>query len=234
MRKRKAPPKGLRTAPIPEGILDSPFFCLFDYTAAEWDKIKKTLATPATPGALIPGEIEKACYDLRNSSCLYKLRSENHPEATTRNKAELWRKVAERVSDLMSKLEELPYDEWVTTDDHEALTDLFETALSRLADELEKQSKIKPKALKPKARYQFELLDVWTSLGGGLGIAHGDPNDETKVTGPLSRYFAAAAGPVCGGSLQTLRDITRNYKNAVRDGAWQQWSWRRWRWRRRK
>jgi hypothetical protein len=75
---------------------------------------------------------------------------------------------------------------------------------------------------------------VWTSLGGKLGIAHGDRDHGDRVTGPLSRYFAATAGPVCGGSLHTLKDIRENYKNAVRDGTWRQWEWRRWRWTRRR
>jgi hypothetical protein len=231
MRKVKAPPNGPRTAPVPDGILESPFFCLYDYTEAQWDTIKKTLSTPATPGAMTPGAMERACYDLRNSACVYLL-GQNRPADKTKNMAELWRKVAQRVSDLMTSLQELPYNEWVT--EHEALIDLFEMAVSRSADELEKQPKIKPRVLKPKARYQFELLDIWTSLGGGLGIAHGDPENGTKVTGPLSRYFAASAGPVCGGSLQTLKDITKNYKDAIRDGTWRQWWWRNWSWRRRR
>ena len=159
-------------------------------------------------------------------------RSSNRPAAKTKNKAELWRKVAQGVTDLTTSLQELPYDECVT--EHEALIELFITAASRSADEVEKQPKIKSRVLKPKACYQFELLDIWTSLGGGLGIAHGDPDDGTKVTGPLSRYFAASAGPVCGGSLQTLRDITKNYKDAIRDGSWRQWRWRNWSWWRRR
>jgi hypothetical protein len=174
---------------------------------------------------------------LRSTKFSVRIHSQNSEQSGSQyeNKAELWLKVAERVSDLMSKLIEPPYDYDERVSKYlQALSDLVMTAVSHSADKLEKQPKSKPRALKPKARYQFELLDIWTSLGGGLGIAHGDPDDGTKVTGPLSRYFAAAAVPVCGGSLQTLRDITKNYKNAIRDGTWRPWWWRQWRWRRRR
>jgi hypothetical protein len=122
-------------------IYHSPFFPLFDYTVSEWDVIKKTLASPATPRALMPGAVEKACYHLRNSACLYKL-SEKRPKTKTRNEVEIWRKVAALTSDLRSYcLQELPYE--LAAEHSEALDDLFMTALSRSADELEKQSKIK-------------------------------------------------------------------------------------------
>lgn len=196
------------------GSKASPFFCYFDYTAAQWDDIEKTLTTRATPGATAPGAIEKACFDLRNSACLYILKIRNRPTAKTKAAAELWRNIADLTTALESKLWELPFDvRWNMIEHHEELNALWNgglealwtTAVQHLADELEQRRK--PKAVKPKACYQYEVLDVWTSLGGDLGIAHGDRGDGGKVTGPLSRYFAAVTRPVCGGSLHTLKDI---------------------------
>jgi hypothetical protein len=228
MRKNRAPPQGLIVDPIRDDIVElhSPFFELFNYTPVQWEEIKKTLTTRATPGAMAPGAMEKACYDLRNSACLYVLKIQNHG-LQTKNVVQLWRKVADLTTALESKLWELPEEKAYSY--YEVLSDLYFMAVSRLADKLEQ-----PKVLKPKARYQFEVLDVWTSLGGKLGIAHGDRDHGDRVTGPLSRYFAATAGPVCGGSLHTLKDIRENYKNAVRDGTWRQWEWRGWRWTRRR
>ena len=213
------------------GSKESPFFRIFDYTAAQWDQIEKTLTTRATPDATASGAMEKACLDLRNSACLYLLRHQNPPTANTKDRAKLWREIANLSNALMSKLSDFPFDEqWNINEYHEGLSGLWIKALSHLAEESEQRQKMKQKALKPKARYQFEVLDVWTSLGGNLGIAHGSRVDVDKVTGPLSRYFAAVTGPVCGGSLLSLKDIRESYRKAVRDGSWHQCRWRQWRW----
>src|SRR5262249_48955612 len=53
--------------------------------------------------------------------------------------------------------------------------------------------------------FHFHVLHVWTELGGKLQFSRHPTTGQIK--GPLARYFVAATQPVCGGSLESLRDI---------------------------
>jgi hypothetical protein len=72
------------------------------------------------------------------------------------------------------------------------------------------------KGLDPKEQYLFEVLDVWCSCGGKDTYTSDHSVDRGKrVKGPLTQFFAAVTGPVCGGSTDSLsgaRGILARYR----------------------
>ena len=61
--------------------------------------------------------------------------------------------------------------------------------------------------------FHFHVLHVWTELGGELRFSR-HPTTR-KIKGPLARYFTAATQPVCGGSLESLRDILKRQESML-------------------
>ena len=68
--------------------------------------------------------------------------------------------------------------------------------------------------------FHFHVLHVWTELGGELRFSR-HPTTR-KIKGPLARYFTAATQPVCGGSLESLRDILKRQESML--AAVKQWA----------
>jgi hypothetical protein len=75
----------------------------------------------------------------------------------------------------------------------------------RMASSLAKSLKARPKA-----QYQFEVLEVWTRLGGETNFSRHPTTGE--IGGPLTRYFCAVTQPVHGGSPESLPDILGRYE----------------------
>jgi hypothetical protein len=76
-----------------------------------------------------------------------------------------------------------------------------------------------PKATR-RGWFYFHVLHIWTELGGELRFSRHPTRGEIK--GPLARYFAAATQPVCGGSLESLRDILKRQESML--AAVKQWA----------
>jgi hypothetical protein len=68
--------------------------------------------------------------------------------------------------------------------------------------------------------FHFHVLHVWTELGGELRFSRHPTTG--KIKGPLARYFVAATQPVCGGSLESLRDILERQESML--AAVKQWA----------
>ena len=135
-----------------------------------------------------------------------------------KRRADDWTKVA-KLSDelihLLSRLERPPPPHpdgsprkpiW-----HEELSGLkkLNAAARRFAEPSAKKTDELPKAT-PSVWFQFNVLENWTLLGGKLKLSR---NHKNKVSGPLARYFSAAAHPVLGGSLESLPDILERHKD---------------------
>lgn len=68
----------------------------------------------------------------------------------------------------------------------------------------------------PRLTYEFEVLSIWTSLGGELKVSRHPRTG--KIQGPLARFFRAVTIPVMGTSapsLESLPDIVQRQRKLM-------------------
>jgi hypothetical protein len=183
--------------------------CTFDYTDEQWADIERSLLHLQPDQAAL----ERARNELVQAARINL--SERLDEALGRKRleecvAKEWARIEKSSDDLLGSLTRVarfeghdsPPGSEPYKDDEIALARLNAMAKARLA-----RPKIDdgfPKATR-RQWFQFHVLHVWTDLGGELQFSR-HPTTR-KVKGPLARYFVAATQPVCGGSLESLRDI---------------------------
>jgi hypothetical protein len=200
----------------------------FDYTGEQWAQIERSLLH------LQPGQaaLERARNELVQAARIYM--SELVDDALGRRTLEKWiakewARIKESSDDLLRSLTKVARFEGhdsppgrqpaveLYKDEQPAVARLNAMAVARLAG-LEIDDGF-PKATR-RRWFQFHVLHVWTELGGELQFSRHPTTGEIK--GPLARYFVAATQPVCGGSLQSLRDILKRQKSML--AAVKQWA----------
>lgn len=189
----------------------------FDYADEQWAEIEKSLHHLSPSQA----DLESARGKLVRAARSYRLQISNAPTEKARWKwlVRNWTRIAELSDELERLLRRVsvelgpPGDSWndlIPWGDLEcALMKLKVVARERLAEPRDDDGF--PKA-SPRAWFQFEVLALWTDLGGEPKRAR---NRRNKISGPLARYYAAAAQPVIGGSLESLPDILKRHKAMV-------------------
>jgi hypothetical protein len=200
----------------------------FDYTDEQWADIERSLLHLQPSQAAL----ENARNELVQAARIHL--SELLDEALGRRNLEQWvakewARIAKLSDDLLGSLtrvaafEELgnphpgrqpavePYK-----DEQLAVARLKAMAVARLAGPNDDGF---PKATR-RRWFQFHVLHVWTELGGELRFSRHPTTGEIK--GPLARYFTAATQPVCGGSLESLRDILKRQQSML--AAVKQWA----------
>jgi hypothetical protein len=62
-----------------------------------------------------------------------------------------------------------------------------------------------PEKANPRTRFQFQVLEIYVSLGGKLRISRN--SNSQKVQGPLAKYFFAVVRPVMGESTPSPESL---------------------------
>jgi hypothetical protein len=201
-------------------MLRAAAYFTFDYSPEEWAKIAKSLESLNAKRKAI----EKTRVRLRNSARSYLVSKLNGPGHARQKKERLrhWVKVVGLSHTLIKEFHNLaayePKNGPPNPDGSErepynaemlALMMIKVMAESHVASLSGNSDDGYPKA-RPKAHFQFDVLEVWTSLGGKLGFSR-HPHTK-KIGGPLVRYFSAATEPVHGGSPESLPDVIERYE----------------------
>jgi hypothetical protein len=200
----------------------------FDYTDEQWADIERSLLH------LQPGQaaLERARNELVQAARINL--SELLDEALGRRNREKWiakewTAIKKSSDDLLRSLTKVARFEGHDSppgrqtrieaykDEQPAVARLNAMAVARLAGP--KIDDGFPKATR-RQWFQFHVLHVWTELGGELRFSRHPTRG--KIKGPLARYFAAATQPVCGGSLESLRDILKRQESML--AAVKQWA----------
>jgi len=200
----------------------------FDYTDEQWAGIERSLLHLKPDQAAL----ERARNELVGAARINlvellddALGRRNIEKCTTKE----WARIAELSDDLLRSLTRVARFDGLGSppgrqpgvepykDESLAVARLNATAVGRLAG-----TKIDdgfPKATRRQWFY-FHVLHVWTELGGELRFSRHPTTG--KIKGPLARYFTAATQPVCGGSLESLRDILKRQEPML--AAVKQWA----------
>jgi hypothetical protein len=188
-----------------------------DYTSEQWAEIERTLRHLQSDEA----RFEKSCARLRRIARVYRrcMINKSSRQAKKNKYTQEWAKIANLSKVLIESLalvdtyeldepEQPPCDRF--EQEKEALLLLQFLARFRLA-------KLRIDDRFPKAglrvRFQFDVLKVWTDLGGELKISRHPVSG--KIGGPLARYFSAVTQPVHGGSLENLPDVIERQKTMI-------------------
>jgi hypothetical protein len=93
-------------------------------------------------------------------------------------------------------------------------TDNFIDPLCGVSNKAQKSAELYPPDNNPRLRYEFQVLSVWTKLGGDLRISRHPKSGKVQ----LARFFRAVTVPVMGISApspESLPDIVRRQKRFV-------------------
>jgi len=197
----------------------------FDYTDEQWADIERSLLHLQPDQAAL----ERARNELVQAARIHM--SELVDDALGRRTLEKWiakewARIAKLSDDLHGSLRRVARFEVVRQptielykDEQVDVASLNAMAVARLAGP--KIDDGLPKATR-RGWFYFNVLHVWTELGGKLALSRHPTTGKTK--GPLARYFNAATQPVCGGSLESLRDILERQESMLL--AVKQWAQR--------
>jgi hypothetical protein len=209
----------------------SPLFG-FSYSDEQWSQIEQSLRYLRPDGS----DLENACQRLHWAGAEYASAVKNGPtsEQEREKRRGTWIKIGRLGKELQALLSpehveqrfQVPQLKGLPLPDQKPYGDVLAALIKINAEADYLVRHYRPMTedgyprVTPKAKFQSDVLDVWTSLGGELKFSRHPV--AKKVRGPLARYFSAAAHPLVGGSLETLPDILKSH--GLRVAALQKWS----------